>query len=425
MTLSKNALKKTSERVLNSQVFAVVAPVLRYAPLGRSKKNLLLNMVESARGEVIVKSRPYRGVLNLTNSCNLRCSFCEIHYVHTKFPKIHSNIVDLETFKKFDPWLKTLYQLEFFGSIGEPRLNPDFAKIVEYVKDNYGTRLFLNTNGTMLNCEMIVNTLINYGFDDVLVSLHAANEETYRKLIGGDFKKVLENVRKLVYMKRHLGADKPLVGIAFALNKCNAVDVEDFVNMAASLGVDYIAVTNYYHVRNKFTEDISYFSKPNEGNALLTWMYQLARAKGIMVVPEEPPYINRPKKSACAPAKCREPWRSIKFEGCLDYENSHYVTVCNRINIFRVDYTEFDFNNFGALWNHPVLQYMRRTVGTNLLCAFCKSGDTAAIRCTDNEGYRELRDKAICEFLAQARNKCKFDIERVPGLYLLDNNPYR
>ena len=64
-----------------------VKPLIRFIsnfaqllPLSIVKKNILLNKKEIAEGKLHLSSYPYKGVLNLTDVCNFRCKFCEIHY---------------------------------------------------------------------------------------------------------------------------------------------------------------------------------------------------------------------------------------------------------------------------------------------------------------------------------------------------------
>ena len=413
---------KSIEKCLDSEPFlSSIAPTLMRLPIGSIKKNILLCKIEARKGTQVVKSMPYRGVLNITNACNLRCNFCEITYFHQKFKKAYPNNVDMSVLQKYAPWLRNLYALDFYGSVGEPTLNKNFTKIVSSLKSQYSTRLFINTNGTMLYPDISPAILSNV--DDVLISVHAGTRETYAKLVGDGFERVVANIRHLVTAREISLKQKPKIGLAFALNIINATDIESFVNLAQELGVDYVAVSHYYHVRNKFGAlDISYNSHPLDGNAFINWLYLLAKQKGIAVQPEHPPYLpQHPSKKQCI-----APWSTIKFEGCMEYENSHYIAVCNRIVLFRLDYSEYDFSSgVNAIQNHPVLQYMRGTVNsecTNEICAFCKDESTPQLRCINNEEYRHRRDGATKEFFKHAREH--FDMPEIKGLYLLEETPY-
>lgn len=429
----KRILGGLEKHVLNTNLFGgFVAPLAAHLPLDKVKKNILLSSAESAKKKAILQSHPYKGVLNLTDTCNLRCAFCEIHYIYNKFEHLYPNFVDVDVLKKYSSWLQYLYNLEFYGSTGEPLLNKNFVDIIKFLKTSYGTRLFVNTNGILLD-QKVANTMVNYGFEDVLISVHAGKEETYNRLVGGNFNKLVGNITYLVERKGELGKNKPLVGIAFALNRINATDVEDFMSLAADLNVDYVALFHYYDVRNKLPKTVSFYFDPEEGNKVVDKMYELAKSYGINIQPTNPPYLpskeeieKATKEDVIENRKCYRPWTSIKFEGCVEHPDSHYITVCNRIALFRINYNEYDIENeFDFIWNHSILQYMRETVNSdelNPICAFCRNRSTPILRCVDNERYRKLRDKAVKDFFKEVKKRQ--DLPEKKGLYLLERNPY-
>ncbi|ODS40538.1 MAG: hypothetical protein A7315_02575 [Candidatus Altiarchaeales archaeon WOR_SM1_79] len=372
-------------------------------------------------------------MLNLTDICNLRCKFCEIHYVYKKFEKRYSNFVDIELIKNYSSWLQYMKSLAFYGATGEPLLAKNFTKIVKLLKTKYGTALSVNTNGTLLN-EDIANVMVEYGFDDVLVSIHAGKEETYNKLVGGDYQKLLSNIEYLAKRKNELNRSKHSIGFTFALNKINSVDAEAYVRLAKKIGVDYIQTGHYYDVRNKLPNDVSFYFNPEEGNRILDRIYNLAQSLDMPIRPATPPYLHS-QEEICRMLKgdgiigthqCYEPWTTIKFKGCVEHPNSHYITPCNRIMLFRINYKEYNMKDgFNFIWNHPTLQYLRKTANStelNPICAFCRNSTTPIIRCVDNKRYRRLRDNAVREFFSEVRRN--YDIPQKYGLYLLDKNPY-
>ena len=436
MNLNKKAILKSFEKnILNAESFGkIIAPLATHLPIDRINKNILLNSAEISKKKTTLKSYPYKGILNITDMCNLRCAFCEIHHIHGKFEKVYPNFIDVNLVKKYSSWLQHLYNLDFCGNVGEPLLNKNFASIIKFIKAEYGTRLFVNTNGTLLDAG-VADAMVGCGFDDVLVSMHAGKKETYKRLTGANFGKLVDNVRYLVEKKKSKGRNKPLIGAAFALNRINAPDVDAFMGLVADIGIDYVALFHYYDVRNKLPKTTSLYFTPKEGNKAVERMYELGKVYGIMMQPENPPYlpsVEEIKKAVNGgeidSRRCHMPWTSIKFEGCVEYPDSHYITVCNRIILFRINYKEYDIrvdDGFDFIWNHPLLQYMRETANSeelNPICAFCRNRATPILRCVDNERYRELRDRAMSEFYCEAKKR--YDLPEKNGLYLLEKNPY-
>ncbi len=424
--------KRIANLVAGNSCLFGAASALKFVNFRKFNK---LHCFRSARkNEVKATCLPCRGVLNLTDMCNYRCAFCEIHYFHDKFPELHKNFIDIEVVKKYEDWIKNLDSLAFYGSVGEPMMNKQFAHIARYLKTRYPSlQLSVTTNGYFLNQET-ADILIDCGFDHVLVSLHAAKGETYKRLLGGNLDRILKNI---LYYTKHKKPQQE-VAVNFMLNRINAQDIYSVVDLILDLQCDYLVVNNYYDVRNKLEREISYYFSPEEGNHILDNLYSYARKQGLRLMPLAPPYYYELKDYSdldyddltVSQGVCPEPWRSVQFKGTLEHADSHYISVCNRIELMRLNYKEFfadGTKTFSDIWNHPILQFLRETVNSenmNLICRLCKSQEYKVIRCLDNDRYRILRDHAVNEFYRNFKKHCAGAYQPVKGLYLLDEIPF-
>ena len=80
--------------------------------------------------------------IEITNSCNLNCSFCSKSFRD----KRNMSILEFETvLKKIDKYTDFIY----LHLKGEPLLHPDLDKILELL-DNYNKKVIITTNGTLL-----------------------------------------------------------------------------------------------------------------------------------------------------------------------------------------------------------------------------------------------------------------------------------
>ena len=405
--------------------------LIRLVVRGSHYKNYVLNAYEKKAGKTRLRSLPVIGSLNPIATCNLRCAFCEIHYLLEIVPKISANAINIDVLERYAPWLKGLAFLELSGGIGEPLLNPHFATIVDFLKKEFDANLSVTTNGLLLN-ETIRESMVANGFDTVLVSVHGGRPETYRMLHGADLGKVVENVEQLIDLRTRRRQTKPRVGLNFALNRLNAGDVCDYVHFAKKLEVGFVLVQHYYDVRNKLSSSISFHHSPEEGNEYLRQLYQAARDSGLRLDPLTPALLPTQalRFDDCTPASraCFAPWEQIRVKEAMGSKDCHYVGVCNRIQLFKINYREYcrgaESIDFEFIWNHPVLQHLRSTVNTkelNPLCRFCKNPARDHVRCVDNEEYRRIRDNAIRDFFREAAEHCSW-VER-PGLEVLTHNP--
>lgn len=435
--MTKKIFRKLDTLLSNKWIGGLINNFISIFPLSEIKKNILFNKKEFSEGKIYLSSYPYKGVLNLTDVCNFRCKFCEIHYVSKKYPIQYKNFINVDTLEKYYPLLSKMKTLAFYGATGEPLLNPFFPDIIKFLKKrNPEIWLSINTNGSLLN-EKVIKTIIDVGFNDVLVSIHATSKNTYQYLVGGNYDQLLKNIELLLNERNKKGKKVPKVGLTFALNKINAEDAIYYPELGRKLGVDYININHYYDVRNQLPKEVSFYFSPKEGNEILKKIYEKAHKLKVKITPPKPPFLSEEynkdtdllkeyNKQILKKNICCELFTTLKFKGCIERPNSQYITSCNRILLLRMNYEEYNFENpHRDIWNHPVFLYMRATASNppyNSICRFCRNRMTPIIRCLDNALYRELRDKAVKEFFQEVKSKYK--VPEIKGIEMLENNPY-
>ncbi len=107
--------------------------------------------------------------LEISNICNLRCSFCP----GTSRPK---RLMTEDEFRALMPKLRPYTDYLYFHLMGEPLLHPNLERFLEIAGEE-GFRIILTTNGTLL-AEKQEQLLAAPGLHKVNISLHSfeANE---------------------------------------------------------------------------------------------------------------------------------------------------------------------------------------------------------------------------------------------------------
>lgn len=102
--------------------------------------------------------------VEISNICNLQCHFC---------PPVerHKKIMDLKTFQKIIPQIKSLTETVCLHLMGEPLSHPQFSEIVQECEE-HNLPIFLVTNGTLLN-EQTLPSLLKPIFRQINFSLHS------------------------------------------------------------------------------------------------------------------------------------------------------------------------------------------------------------------------------------------------------------
>lgn len=167
-----------------------------------------------------IRDFPKRICVELTNRCNLECTFCPRHLVEMKLGymswELFQKIVDEA--EKHIPIAMTL----FFR--GESLLHPEFFRMVRYAKEKGIGPLQLASNGFLLN-EATGSEIIASGLDFISFSLDTLNPDIYKKTrIHSDLSVAMGNVvrfaKKCQRLKR-AGTTVPEIQVS-------SVDVEDY-----------------------------------------------------------------------------------------------------------------------------------------------------------------------------------------------------
>lgn len=184
----------------------------------------------------IVKSHPIRMVIDTGNICQLRCPLCPTGLGRTTREK---SFMDLESFKKIiDEAGEYLCEVDLYNW-GEPFLNKDLSKMIRYAK-NAGIKVSLNANLNLLKEEWM-HEIVEAQLDQLTVSIDGASQETYSKYrIGGNFDIVLNNLKKLIEVRKQHKSKYPHITWQFLVMSHNEEEIEKCKKMAHEIGVDEV-----------------------------------------------------------------------------------------------------------------------------------------------------------------------------------------
>jgi len=165
-------------------------------------------------------------------------------------------VMDFSTFKKVIdqfPRKKKPNGIKLFW-LGEPMLNKDFPKFLCYAAGH-----FMNPRGYEYitfdtNCcfmtEEVIETILEVGEIIPLftTSLDAITPETYGKIrVGGDFEKVMGNVRAFIRRRHELKKNSPRIVLQFILMKENYKEAPQFIRYWSNFLKENPAPGNPFH----------------------------------------------------------------------------------------------------------------------------------------------------------------------------------
>lgn len=208
-----------------------------YSSIIKSLNYFLISIQKNFIKNDIVIGYPYYLVIDPTNICNLHCPLCPTGQGRKEYPK---GTMKFALFKSIiDEIGRYLYEIQF-GNWGEPLLNKELYQMIRYAHQNkVKTIVHTNLNIEIEKKEII--SLINSGLDVLYVSLDGITQETYEKYRkGGNFTKVISNIKLISSIKKHFGRKLPKIVWQFMVTKYNESEIADAKIMAKDLGVDFV-----------------------------------------------------------------------------------------------------------------------------------------------------------------------------------------
>ncbi|MFH1846191.1 MAG: radical SAM/SPASM domain-containing protein [Candidatus Omnitrophota bacterium] len=165
------------------------------------------NPIESKVGEF-----PLHLDIELTNICNLKCSYCAS--THNKWGEAKKGKMSFDLFKEIiDKGTENdLYSIKF-SLRGESLLHEDLPKMVKYAKSRGIIDMYFNTNGMLLD-EKKSRELIAAGLNRISVSCDGWDKESFEKnRLGASFETVYQNIVTLRKVREELNVDYPKIRI--------------------------------------------------------------------------------------------------------------------------------------------------------------------------------------------------------------------
>jgi len=261
----------------------------------------------------------------------------------------------LETFKtvfdRIKPFVKTLDLFNW----GEPFLNRDIGKMVEYAKKKKpSVRIFIDSNLNVMSDEQI-DLIVRNGVDVIKVSCDGATQDIYSKYrIGGDLSTVMGNVGKLIGKKRSLGKNEPRIIWKYLVFKHNESEVEKARQKASEMGIDFEASGMrvdcgkeiFEKVEDSVDRDREWIPESNEYNMYID--------------------LSAGKRT------CEKPWRTVTINWNGDVVTCGSVYDCERYKMGNILEQSFE-----EIWNGPAYIKARKIiVGSgsdgNIICHTCK-----------------------------------------------------
>jgi len=149
-----------------------------------------------------------------------------------------------EDFKKFVDTNPDIREIELSRS-GEMFLNPELKEIIKYA---YSKRIDLTAYGGVNFNDVsddVLECLVKYKFTYICVSIDGASNETYKMYrVGGNFNKVINNIKKIKHYKKIYNTIYPIMVWKFIVFGHNEHEITLAKKKAEELSMAFITALN-------------------------------------------------------------------------------------------------------------------------------------------------------------------------------------
>ncbi|GMQ55729.1 radical SAM protein [Vallitalea sediminicola] len=158
----------------------------------------------------IVNQFPLVLAIEPSKACNLKCIMCFQSNPDFKIEDGSNGIMTMDTYEKImDEASKYKLPAIVLASRGEPLLNPNIDKMISRASEAGVIDIKMNTNALLLDEDMS-RRLLKTSLHSLVFSVDAINEQDYKKIRGGDFNKVINNINRFNEIRKKEFPDSKL-----------------------------------------------------------------------------------------------------------------------------------------------------------------------------------------------------------------------
>ena len=181
--------------------------------------------------------------IELSPGCNLQCGMC-LTTQKDFYQKRGKNKITFEKYKEIldEGYGNGLSSISLNG-FNEPLLLKNIAKYIKYAKDKNIPDIYLSTNGILMK-ESVASDIVDAGLTRILISIDAITPETYQKVRGRGYEKVVHNVLKIMEIKKQRKLELPIVRVAFVRSAINHLEEKNFIGFWNEK-VDQVIIQNF------------------------------------------------------------------------------------------------------------------------------------------------------------------------------------
>jgi radical SAM protein with 4Fe4S-binding SPASM domain len=222
--------------------------------------------------------------------------------------------MDLNLYKNIIDQIEGRVEAVTLASRGEPLLNKDFIKMLEYSSGKF-LGFKINTNASLLSEKLSHAILSNLDVGTIVFSIDAADKALYEKIrVNGDFEKVMRNISMFKEIKEKYYKTSKIVTRVSGVKLNDDQDIHEMEKIWLQY-VDQTGFTNYTPWQSSYENSANDITSP----CTELWRRMFVWQDGI-VNPCDYDYKSTLSVGEATETKISNLWNSDKYK---ELRNSH------------------------------------------------------------------------------------------------------
>lgn len=261
-------------------------------------------------------------------ACNLRCAMC--YFSDKEYVRTHKGIFSSANIARIAALLFPRALLVVVGCGAEPTLYKDFPEIVRLAKQSGVPNVSMVTNAQLLT-EQHIERLIDYGLDEIMVSVHGTTRGTYERFMAGaSFEKLHAVLRTLRDTKARRGSRSPQLRINYTANSENLDELAAFFEVFGGYDINTLQIRPVMDLGGQYRGPIS-AADLDKFRTISNALGQEAHARGITFLANvTDPRYERSASNAVFQAVNRGISPELVWRKDFDWRNETYEDYCRR-----------------------------------------------------------------------------------------------
>ena len=319
---------------------------------------------------------PWRLKVFPTYRCNIKCGICVRNWCET--PRfLFDELPDERWLRLVDEAASLGVRILTIGGGGEPMLRASLVREMCIKAKEYGMEGALQTNGTLLDRE-IIESLVLAGWDCVTLSIDAPYAESNDAIRdAGVFNKTLTALEMLHEIKRKHGKEQPTVAIHMTITALNYAYLEEMVPFCLDNHVQMLSASPLLEGGMESTEYVLHSEARSNLPEIIERAIEKADAGGLphtlnsllmLDIASRRKSMGSPRgcqgMQNIATAHCLEPWTSLTV-----ISSGHASPCCF---FWDEDADSLRDKTLQEVWTGPYLSSFRQQMSNGPLPGYCR-----------------------------------------------------